>query len=60
MPVCPECDSMLDFEEEEVDEGDIISCDECGTELEVVGKDPLELTKIEDDDDEELEDDEEE
>jgi len=61
MPVCPQCDSMLDFEEDEVDEGDVVSCDECGSELEVVGTDPLELTKIEDDDDdEEFEDEEEE
>ncbi len=62
MPVCPECDSMLDFEEDEVDEGDIVSCDECGSELEVVGTDPLELAKIDDDeeDDEEYEDEEEE
>jgi len=61
MPVCPQCDSMLDFEEDEVDEGDVVSCDECGSELEVVGTDPLELTKIDDDDDdEEFEDDEEE
>jgi len=52
---------MLDFEEDEVDEGDVVSCDECGSELEVVGTDPLELTKIEDDDDdEEFEDEEEE
>ena len=62
MPVCPQCDNMLDFEEDEVDEGDVVSCDECGTELEVVGTDPLELAKIEEEeeDDEEYEDEEEE
>jgi alpha-aminoadipate carrier protein LysW len=60
MPVCPECDSMLDFEVEEVDEGDVVSCDECGSELEVVGTEPLELAKIDDDDEDEDTDDEEE
>ena len=55
MPVCPECDSTLDFEEDEVDEGDVVSCDECGTELEVVGTDPLELAKIEEEEEEDEE-----
>ena len=55
MPVCPECDSTLDFEEDEVDEGDVVNCDECGTELEVVGTDPLELAKIEEEEEEDEE-----
>lgn len=54
MAVCQECETLLDFDEDEVDEGDVVVCDECGTEYEVVGTDPLELTKVEDDD---LEDD---
>lgn len=48
MPVCPECDSPFDFEEDEVEEGEIILCEECGTEFEVVATDPLELSKVED------------
>ena len=36
MPICPECDTDLDLDEEEIDEGDIISCKECGTDFEVV------------------------
>ena len=36
MPNCPECETPLDFEVDEVEEGDIIACDECGTEFEVV------------------------
>ncbi len=49
MAICQECESALDFDEEEVDEGDVIVCDECGTEYEVVTTDPLELTKVEED-----------
>ena len=56
MPICPECESALDFDEEEVEEGDVIVCDECGTEYEIVATDPLELSKMEEDyeDEEEL------
>jgi alpha-aminoadipate carrier protein LysW len=53
MPICPECESALDFDAEEVDEGDVIVCDECGTEFEVVATDPLELSKVDEDYDEE-------
>lgn len=48
MPTCPECESPLDFEADEVDEGDVIVCDECGTEFEVIATDPLEIVKVED------------
>jgi len=62
MPLCPECESTLDIEEDEVDEGDVIVCDECGSEYEVVTTDPLELVKVDEDyeDDEEPVDEEEE
>ncbi|MBV8632597.1 MAG: hypothetical protein JOZ83_16845 [Silvibacterium sp.] len=46
MPLCPECESTLDIEEDEVDEGDVIVCEECGSEYEVVTTDPLELVKV--------------
>lgn len=49
MAVCTECDTLLDFDADEVDEGDVIVCDECGTEYEVVGTEPLELTRIDED-----------
>ncbi|MFZ0661751.1 MAG: hypothetical protein WAM66_03595 [Acidobacteriaceae bacterium] len=48
MPICPECESPLDFETDEVEEGDVVVCDECGTEFEVIATDPLEIVKIED------------
>jgi alpha-aminoadipate carrier protein LysW len=47
MPICPECESLLDFEADEVEEGDIVICDECGTEFEVITTDPLEIVKVE-------------
>jgi alpha-aminoadipate carrier protein LysW len=42
MPNCPECENGLDIELDEVEEGDVVACDECGTEYEVVGVEPLE------------------
>ncbi len=64
MPSCPECENSLDIEMDEVEEGDVVACEECGTEYEVVGVEPLELTKVGDeldeDDDEFFEEEEEE
>ena len=52
MPSCPECESDLDIELDEVEEGDVVACDEGGTEYEVVGVEPLELTRVGDEADE--------
>jgi len=60
MIMCPECEGDLDIEEEEVDEGEVVSCPECGTDFEVVGIEPLELARVEDEEDEEDEEEEEE
>jgi alpha-aminoadipate carrier protein LysW len=46
MPSCPECENDLDVELDEVEEGDVIACEECGTEYEVVGVEPLELARV--------------
>jgi alpha-aminoadipate carrier protein LysW len=46
MPSCPECENSLDVEMDEVEEGDIVVCDECGTEYEVVGVEPLEMVRV--------------
>ena len=43
MVTCPACDAVLDVEEEELDEGDELTCDECGETLTVSSTDPLEL-----------------
>ena len=47
MPGCPECETDLNVDVDEVEEGDVIACEECGSEFEVVGVEPLELAKIE-------------
>jgi len=58
MQMCPECESDLDIEEDDVTEGDVIECPECGTEFEVVTTGPLELVKVgEEEDDEDYDED---
>ena len=42
MVSCPSCDAPIDVEEEELDEGDVLSCDECGASLKVASVTPLE------------------
>ena len=61
MATCPECDAEIEVDEYDVDKGDLISCPECGTNLEVVGVSPVELDNAadEDEDEEDEEDDEE-
>ena len=54
---CPVCEGAIDVDEEDVDEGDTVSCDECGADLRVVGTDPLELESAEDPEEDEDEDD---
>ena len=47
MQVCPECENTLTFAEDEVEEGEVVLCEECGAEFEVVNTDPVELSKVE-------------
>ncbi len=49
---CPLCDAGVDVEEEELDEGDELTCEECGATLRVVGVDPLELESADEEDEE--------
>ncbi|MBV9302937.1 MAG: hypothetical protein JOY62_04095 [Acidobacteriaceae bacterium] len=62
MVTCPKCEAVIDVEEEELDEGDVLSCDECGASLTVASLNPveLELEDEEDDDDEDFDYDEDE
>jgi alpha-aminoadipate carrier protein LysW len=39
---CPECDAEVQVDED-TDKGDVVECSDCGTQLEVVGLDPIEL-----------------
>jgi alpha-aminoadipate carrier protein LysW len=55
---CPNCDAVIDVDEDELDEGDSLTCEECGADLSVTGLSPLELETQEDEDEEEEEEEE--
>ena len=57
--ICPECEADV-YVDTDADKGDTLSCDDCGTELEVVGLDPIELDIVEEEDDDDADDEEEE
>lgn len=48
--VCPECSEEV-YVDADSEQGDVISCDECSADLEVVGLDPIELDLYEGSDD---------
>lgn len=48
---CPECSEEV-YVDAESEQGDKVTCDECGSSLEVVGLDPLELDLMANADDE--------
>jgi alpha-aminoadipate carrier protein LysW len=54
---CPNCDAVIDVDEEDLDEGDTLACDECGATLSVSSLDPLELESADDDEDEDEDED---
>jgi alpha-aminoadipate carrier protein LysW len=58
--MCPECDSDIDLDENDVDIGDELSCSECGALLRVAVDSPLELELADDDEDDEDDEDEDE
>jgi alpha-aminoadipate/glutamate carrier protein LysW len=58
MATCPECDAEIEVDEFDVEKGDLISCTDCGSSLEVSNLSPVELEAVEDDDDEDDDDDE--
>ena len=63
MATCPECE-FDEIETDDYEEGDKVSCPECGKELTYMGNDEVELADdddlddVDDDDDEDDEDDE--
>jgi alpha-aminoadipate carrier protein LysW len=48
MVVCPKCKRDIDVEEEELEEGELVSCLECDGDFEVASVEPLKLTKVSD------------
>jgi len=53
MATCPECDAEVEVDEDDVDLGDEVSCNECGQTLVISNTDPLELDFAPDDEDDE-------
>lgn len=47
---CPECEEKV-YVDADSEQGDIVTCEECGADLEVVGLDPIELDLSESKDD---------
>lgn len=48
--ICPECDEEV-YVDADIEQGDQVSCEECQSDLVVVGLDPVELDLREESDD---------
>jgi alpha-aminoadipate carrier protein LysW len=56
MVACPKCKGDIDVEEEELEEGELLSCLECDCDFEVASVEPLKLAKVSDEEAEDEED----
>jgi lysine biosynthesis protein LysW len=56
---CPTCSGVIDLDEEELDEGDPVTCEECGADLKVASVHPVELEPVLDEEDDDEDEDEE-
>jgi len=45
--VCPECQNELDIQQDDVRDGEIVSCTDCGSQFEVMTR-PFDLRRVED------------
>jgi len=48
--ICPECEEEV-YVDADLEQGDQLNCDECGTTLVVVGLDPIEVDIFDEDED---------
>lgn len=55
--ICPECDEDV-YVDAESEQGDKVTCDECGTKLVIVGLDPIEVDPYDETEDDTLDEDE--
>ena len=55
--ICPECDEEV-YVDADSEQGDRVTCDECGSSLVVVGLDPIELDLQEESESDDLEEEE--
>ena len=53
MAKCPECGALIDLDEDEIEEGEVLTCPDCDIELEVVNIHPVELDVIGEEEEEE-------
>ena len=60
MAMCPECEADVEVDEDDVEKGDLISCHECGSHLEVTSVVPVELDVAPEENEDELDKDEDE
>lgn len=60
MAMCPECEADVEVDEDDVEKGDLISCPECGSHLEVTSVVPVELDVAPEENEDELDEDEDE
>jgi len=51
MATCPECDAEIEIDEFDVDKGEVISCPECGVDLQVLNIAPLEFDVADEEED---------
>jgi alpha-aminoadipate/glutamate carrier protein LysW len=56
--ICPECDEEV-YVDAEIEQGDRVTCDECGSRLVIVGLDPIEMDLYEESEVDEVRDEEE-
>ena len=54
--ICPECDEDV-YVDADSEQGDRVTCDECGSRLVIVGLDPIEMDLYEESDADEIPDD---
>ena len=52
MALCPQCEAAIEIDDT-MEEGETVDCPECGTTLELVNTNPVELDVVGDDSDEE-------
>ena len=51
MGVCPDCQAEIEIDEFDVDKGEVISCPECGVDLQVLNIAPLEFDVADEEED---------
>jgi lysine biosynthesis protein LysW len=53
MVSCPVCEAEIVVDQDDLDEGDTLTCDECGANLAVASVEPLELESLDEEEEEE-------